>query len=98
MRPYCARSLAGAATAPRDLKPRRDRAYQTSHRRFRIRKWSVYANRPSASLDLAGNLLVVPADRAFKNAQVETGRSRFNTGKYCQTIALRATRGLDNGN
>lgn len=51
----------------------------------------------SASFDLAGNLLGITANRAFKNAQGETGRSRFNTGKYCQTIALRATRRLDTG-
>jgi hypothetical protein len=51
----------------------------------------------SASFDLAGNLLGITANRAFKNAQGETGRSRFNTCKYCQAIALRATRRLGNG-
>jgi hypothetical protein len=66
-------------------------------RRVSLHKLKKAAQIISASFDLAGNLFGMTANRAFEKAQGETGRSRFNAGKYCQTIALRATRRLDNG-
>ena len=50
------------------------------------------------SFDLVGNFLGVTAKRTLKNAQVETGRSRSNTGKNRRAIALRATWRLYDGN